>query len=366
MNQRDPEKPVDKGRKRSDGKGSAWHRDCHWAMEIQACINGVVRRLAASKRPFLESLRPERFQETDIRETIESAIRGAIEQHFADTRYPDGLLERAHAAIPEAVKQVPTADFASEELSSLLCGQFTLADDDRTTVRTTFLRMIEPVNNFVLAYLPLVCRIVRGHRVPPNHREDCIQEGAMAIRTSALTFLPYRGHFARYAMTRIQGAVLDTLRRASGTTSHGAKLAAKCRRARKRLIQDLQREPNEFEVFDNLNFNASQRKTAAQALIIQGTRPYGCTDDEGIALILSGDCPDPASVAADNEEMRRLNAAIEQLPPMEHRVIVSCYFARKTLKGTAEELQIPYHHVRKLHTTALENLERAMGTDNVR
>ena len=228
-------------------------------------------------------------------------------------------------------------------------------------------------NRLVLTYAPLVKYLAaRKVRDLPAHceLEDLISCGLVALIGACDRWDPARGTtFEQYAWARIEGAILDELRRldwAPRSLRHRAKVIAK---ARDRCQTRSGREPSEVElarevgeaVVDLRRDLADIDRVAMVSL--DAVAPD--SDDSGahtsLGSRLATDAPSPEAAVMAGERSRQFRCALGRLTPRERLVVelIDGQGLRGALVG--EHLGISESRVSQIHATARTRLQRALA-----
>jgi len=231
------------------------------------------------------------------------------------------------------------------------------------------------VEALVTAHLPLVGHVVRevAMRLPAHvDSADLAGAGAGGLLQAARGFDEATGvPFARYASTRIRGAVLDELRvmdivsrgvRSRGREMHGVEDS---------LTAALGRRPTREELAGALGVGVSEvdRRRAESGVTVSSLdAPLGGSADGGDALArtwaegLADDRPGPEEIAVRAERMRVMGASVAALPERLRRVVVGTFLEQRPLSEVAEELGVTESRVSQLRTEALGLLRAAMDS----
>jgi RNA polymerase sigma factor for flagellar operon FliA len=222
------------------------------------------------------------------------------------------------------------------------------------------------LEDLIREHLPLVSHLVREMlgRVPGHvNRDDLSSAGMAALLSAAQSFDPERGTpFARFAATRIRGALLDELRGldwASRSVRHRARQAEA---AWQQLTTSLGRTPTNTELAAALGVAVDEVDSVAHdvqravVLSLQGF-PAG-TAEEIVAEAGAG----PEDLLLQRERIGYLYNAIEALPER-LRLVVQKYFLEDTpMAEIAEELGVTESRVSQLRAEALSLLKDGMNT----
>ncbi|WP_299036305.1 sigma-70 family RNA polymerase sigma factor [uncultured Pseudokineococcus sp.] len=229
------------------------------------------------------------------------------------------------------------------------------------------------VEALVTAHLPLVGHVVRevAMRLPAHvDTGDLAGAGAGGLLQAARGYDEETGvPFARYASTRIRGAVLDELRvmdlvsrgaRSRGREMHGIEDS---------LTATLGRRPSRDELAGALGVGVAEvdRRRAESGITVSSLdAPLGGAGDGGDALTrtwaegLADDRPGPEELLLRAERMRVMGASVAALPERLRRVVVGTFLEQRPLSEVAEELGVTESRVSQLRTEALGLLRSAM------
>jgi len=237
---------------------------------------------------------------------------------------------------------------------------------------TTPRRDAAAVEALVTAHLPLVGHVVRevAMRLPAHvDNADLAGAGSAGLLQAARGYDESTGvPFARYASTRIRGAVLDELRvmdlvsrgaRSRGREMHGIEDS---------LTATLGRRPTREELAGALGVGVTEvdRRRAESGVTVSSLdAPLGGSGD-GDALArtwaegLADERPGPEELALRAERMRVMGASVSALPERLRRVVVGTFLEQRPLSEVAEELGVTESRVSQLRTEALGLLRAAM------
>ena len=217
-------------------------------------------------------------------------------------------------------------------------------------------------NRLVEENLPLigyhVSEVLR--RVPAHvDREELASAGAEALVRAARAFDPTLGvPFARYAATRIRGALIDELR-SMDWISRGARSRVRAYSDTvDRLSGALGRKPSEDEVAEALGVEVTEvratREDAQRRTVSFDEEPLLC---ENIGSKADG----PEEQLLQSEQIRYVNAAVDALPTKLRTVIVALYRNDTPVKELAEHLGVSQSRISQLRTQALDMIRDAVN-----
>jgi RNA polymerase sigma factor FliA len=221
------------------------------------------------------------------------------------------------------------------------------------------------LDDLVREHLPLVGHIVREvlSRVPSHvNRDDLTSAGMAALVQAARGFDAERGiPFARFAATRIRGAMVDELRVldwASRSVRHRARRADT---ARQELTSHLGRTPTAVELAERLGISVSEIDAVEEdvqraiVLSLQGFAT-GAADDM-VAERSAG----PEDLLLYRERIGYLHDAIAALPDRLRVVVTGYFLADRPMADLAEELGVSESRISQLRGEALSLLKDGMN-----
>jgi len=228
-------------------------------------------------------------------------------------------------------------------------------------------RSPEMRERLLLQYLPLVRRVAGRMltSLPPSVRmDDLISAGVVGLLTSLDHFDPSLGiKFETFAMNRIRGAMVDSLRELDWVPRSVRHKARQIERAIEELSQELGRVPADAEVAEHLNL-----PLADYARML---------DDVNVTVLLSLDDPFPgqnadggclSELAADvsvlsnhdrleESELRQLLVTnLKHLPEQEKLVVALYYYEELTFREIGEILRLTESRVSQIHSKAILTL----------
>ena len=222
----------------------------------------------------------------------------------------------------------------------------------------------ETENVLVEGYLPLVRTVVgRVAMTLPSHvsPEDLHSAGLVGLLQAVRSFSPEGGaSFETFARFRIRGAVLDELRRLDWVPRLVHDKARQIQNAIGDLEQRLDQPPTEAQVAAALGISLGQYQDWLQevrpvtfvcldAASSTGS-PDGTTQHEGIPDETQEDPLDRAS----RSELKELIAQrIQQLPPIQQKVLAMYYFEDLRLREIAEVFGLTESRISQIHSQAI-------------
>lgn len=213
--------------------------------------------------------------------------------------------------------------------------------------------------------MALVGHIVRETmgRVPAHvDRDDLTSAGLTALVLAGKGFDPDRGvPFARYAATRIRGAVLDELRSIDWASRSVRRRARDLEQTRTRLAADLGRLPSRDEVASALGLSVDEVAThdedvvRAQVLSLQGSA------ENGLVETLVSTTAGPEQQVEHQERLTYLMEAVVELPERLRLVVEQYFLAERPMAELAEQLGVTESRISQLRAEALVLLRDALN-----
>lgn len=227
----------------------------------------------------------------------------------------------------------------------------------------------------ILQYAPLVKYVVG--RLAINlptilDAEDVLSYGVFGLIEAIERFDPSRGlRFETYAIPRIRGAIIDSLRSLDQVSRTVRQKARDIQRVFVELEQELGRTPSEEETAERLGITVERyQQVCVQSSVLNVSLEQllaGDQDDSGGRTPLQGvadsDSPDPATVVERRELIRHLAAALGKLPKNEKLVLALYYHEELTMREISRVMGISEPRVSQLHAQALLRLRAHMRRD---
>lgn len=198
-------------------------------------------------------------------------------------------------------------------------------------------------------------------RVPTHvDREDLASAGAEALVRAARAFDPSLGvPFARYAATRIRGALVDELR-SMDWISRGARSRVRAySETMDRLSGTLGRRPTEEELAQALGVEIAEVRVARGDA---GRRTVSLDAEPTVHESIGSDSPGPEDQLLVAERLRYLNAAVDALPDRLREVMVALYRQDVPVKELADRMGVTQSRISQLRTQALDLMRDGMNT----
>ncbi len=220
-------------------------------------------------------------------------------------------------------------------------------------------------DEMITSNIPVVSHIVREtmSRVPSHvSRDDLTSAGLAALVQASKSFDAERGvPFARYAATRVRGAILDELRGIDWASRSVRRRARDLDATRSRLAGILGRTPTQKEIADAVGMSLAEIAqneddiARAQVLSLQGAQDASLDD------LLPSHAPTPEQLVEHRERLAYLVEAVDELPER-LRIVISDYFlAERPMAEIAAELGVTESRVSQMRAEALVLLRDALN-----
>jgi RNA polymerase sigma factor for flagellar operon FliA len=168
--------------------------------------------------------------------------------------------------------------------------------------------------------------------------------------------------FARFAATRIRGALLDELRGLDWASRSVRQRARHTDSARQLLTAELGRTPSPAEVAERLGCTVADIESAdddVQRAVVFSLQGFAtATADDLVTEPSAG----PEEMLIRRERLGYLRHAIDVLPERMRAVITGYFFAERPMAQIADELGITESRVSQLRAEALELLREGLNT----
>lgn len=231
------------------------------------------------------------------------------------------------------------------------------------------------VDELVRANLALVGHLAReaAARLPRHlDTDDLHGAGALALVQAAQSFDASLGvPFARFATTRIRGAMIDQMRQRDWATRSVRSRARAITTVTEELTKALHRAPTDAELAA-----ASGMTQQEVRQVLAGTDRASLlsldpltADDQGLGAGLMDGAPRPDEALVAAERIGYLRDAIAELPERARHVVTGYYLEQRQLTELADELGVTQSRASQLRAEALDLLHEALSrllTDDAR
>lgn len=198
---------------------------------------------------------------------------------------------------------------------------------------------------------------------------DLINDGVFGLMDAIEKYDDTRAvKFETYAITRINGAILDALRSLDWVPRTVRQRARALDHLYERLGNELGRDPTEIELAQQMHLSLPEldrlRQRARGTSVVSLEEPISTSGENEIYL---GDTLEDAESDVTGEIERgelhdELVGAVDSLPSQERTVIQRYYFAGETLKQIKALLGVSESRVSQIHASAVGRLRKIMRT----
>jgi len=189
--------------------------------------------------------------------------------------------------------------------------------------------------------------------------EDLIQVGLIAMIEAAKKYVDQGHSFSTYLYVRVRGAMIDDLRSTCNLRRTSVDWHKKVRGYRERLVQQLGHEPNDTELAEAMNMDASEfRKNTDRAIDVHvGSLDEVYCDSSSWFT----DQEDDQHEKLEKSQMATLlSANLKQLNERE-QLVLNCYFVEEMqLDEIGAILDVSSVRICQIKKRALEKLQIAM------
>jgi RNA polymerase sigma factor for flagellar operon FliA len=232
-------------------------------------------------------------------------------------------------------------------------------------VTTTPRAADDATEQLVRDHLPVVGYVV--HEVAgrlPGHvdRDELVSAGMAGLVAAARAYDRSTGvPFARYANTRIKGAVLDELRSMDWSSRGARRRSRELGDTEETLSARLGRTPTTAELAGELRVEVAEldrRRGERERALLSLDAFDGAVADS----LPSTSTPDPEQHALAVERLGYLRASLEALPERLRAIVVGTFLEQRPMAEIAAELGVTESRVSQLRTEALALLRDAMNS----
>ncbi len=216
----------------------------------------------------------------------------------------------------------------------------------------------------LMEYLPMVRRLATRFlgTLPKSVRlDDLVSAGVMGLLASIDNFDPTLGiKFETYAMTRIRGAMVDSLRELDWVPRSIRQKARKLEQAVDQITRRVGRSPEDAELAEHLGLNVEEYRELLDEVNVAVLLSLDDTlkGQDGSESYLSDSTPDHTTNGHDEQleeqEVRDLLVdGLRDMPEQERLVVALYYYEELTLKEIGEILGLTESRVSQIHSKAL-------------
>jgi RNA polymerase sigma factor for flagellar operon FliA len=216
----------------------------------------------------------------------------------------------------------------------------------------------------VLAHVDLVRALAAqiGRRLPSHvERAELVSVGVLGLIDAAQRYQPALGvPFDAFARRRVQGAMLDALRRLDRVPRSVRRLKRDLDRALTELRHRLGREPVDTEIAAALGVSVSEYDSMLDGLCVAGlsvahASPADGDPDSLLSVAVDAD-GGPYAQLERRELQAQLARAIAELPEREQQILALSYQEELTLAEIGQVIGVGESRVSQLRTQAIARL----------
>ena len=191
--------------------------------------------------------------------------------------------------------------------------------------------------------------------------DDLIQTGLVGLLEAAERYSPMENiPFEAYALPRIRGAMMDSLRRTDWCSRSARKQGREIRAARTELQQQLGREPSDTELAEAAGVSLSEFHQVMSALDNAGIASVDLMMESGEQALPKE--RDKAMLPVVNQRQQQaLVEALKQLPEREQLIMNLYYDQELNQKEIAKVVGLTEARVSQLRSKAVKSLQRRLS-----
>src|SRR5438105_9783745 len=229
-------------------------------------------------------------------------------------------------------------------------------------------------DELVVRYAPLVKYVIGRMAISlpaAMDSDDVLSAGTVGLLHAIDRFDPDQGvRFETYALQRIRGAIIDTIRSLSPLSRGAGRRARLLDETTASLAQRFGRAPTQEEIATELGVDLAElgkMLLESAHVIVSLDGGNGGGDDEGEVQSLRDLLHDPDEAGTDevveeNELVERLSDAIDLLPQRDRLVLNLYYHEELTLKEISRVIEVSESRVSQIHTAAVMKLRALLRT----
>ena len=217
----------------------------------------------------------------------------------------------------------------------------------------------------VLRYRYIVRQVMNKvrHTIPSNvAKEDLEQTAYLGLIDAIDKYDADRcGGFERYAYIRVQGSVIDELRKRDWVPRSTRKRVKEIAEAKKILGSRLNREPKSHEIATFLGMDLTTYLRSERKRDLRSPMSMEETVHEGsrVGDMISSSSADPSQVLQLKQDTEILSQSLSTLNNRERTLIERYYYQSCTFKQIAGEFQVTESRISQLHAQICGKLKRA-------
>ncbi len=223
----------------------------------------------------------------------------------------------------------------------------------------------------VRAYAPLVKYVVGRINVSQSstlRKDDLYQFGVIGLLEALERFDPEKGvPFKNYAYKRINGEVVDALRREGALSREKLEKLKKIEKATQELMNKFGRDPLPFEVSQAINITEEEYYAVIQAsqLNYSVSLDQKITDGDGDYIYRSETIEDESQLSAEDEMTREnlkeeLKKQLQDLPERQKIILALYFYEELTLEDIGQVLDLTESRVSQILNQTLVEIKAKM------
>lgn len=226
-------------------------------------------------------------------------------------------------------------------------------------------------DQLILQYYPMVRQVAyrMARRFPQCvDADDLVNIGMIGLIDAVDRYQADRApSFGAYARIRVQGAIVDEMRKNDWVPRSVRDRSAMIERARTQLKDKLGRDPTSSEIADSLGVDKERLLELIQNANIRTlvSTEEGGDDNITVGERLSHEGEDPEEIATRHHLAAIVRGVISQLPEREQLIAEMYYFNDRTFKEIAEALSVTESRVSQLHTRMKKRIRELMADEVV-
>ena len=218
-------------------------------------------------------------------------------------------------------------------------------------------------DDLILAHYPMVRQVAYRMvaRFPSCvEADDLIAIGTLGLIEAVDKFEQDRSvSFGAYARIRVQGAILDELRKQDWVPRSVRSRHHDIRVAREGLVEELGRTPTHDELAQVLGMTANRlhdviRDSTVRVLVSTEER-HGDSEERVMDSLIS-QLPTPQDAATRGRVAELVAEAVSKLPERERQIVELYYFKDLTFKEIGEVIGVTESRISQLHTRVKNRL----------
>jgi RNA polymerase sigma factor FliA len=224
-------------------------------------------------------------------------------------------------------------------------------------------------HEIIMEYYPMVKRIaLRLASNFPSHvdAEDLTHIGMVGLIEAIDKYNPERApSFSTYARIRVQGAILDEMRKSDWVPRSVRDRISRIQSAAEELKIRLKRAPTESEVAVHMDLTPEQfRKLRSKADIRTVlSMEEGILEDRRLGDLIPSQNEGPQEETIRSEEKEMLKKAVLRLPHREQEIVHMYYYRELTFKEIASVLHVTESRISQIHSGIKQKLKGHFNTE---